>query len=121
MFYFEREFGGADEDRTRDLLTASFPLIIAPIAFMRLTPGTARHGAAQKRNIRTPDATTYAPPGRVEGLALLPYIWDPSSIGMTAIIFSVGECFKKSDSLPVRGRPAPPFWVSDKDWNVNLS
>ncbi len=50
-------------------LTASFPLIIAPIVLMRLTPGTARHTAAKKRNFRTPDATVPTPPGGVEPFA----------------------------------------------------
>ena len=44
----------------------------------------------------------HSPPrGRVEGLALLPYIWDPPSIATTMIFFAVADCFKKSELLPV--------------------
>jgi hypothetical protein len=94
-FDFERDFGGADEDRTRDLLTASFPLNIDIIVFIGLTRGTARHRAAKKRNFRTPDATIATPPGGVEGLGLLPNIWDPPSIGTTAIFFCYRRMFQK--------------------------
>ena len=39
--------GGAEGDRTPDLLTASFALSVAFIEFKGLTPGTERHIAAK--------------------------------------------------------------------------
>ncbi len=61
MNFQEARFGGADGDRTRDLLTASFQSNIEPIEFKALIPGITRHRAAKFRNFRNPDATSYHP------------------------------------------------------------
>lgn len=49
--------GGAEGDRTPDLLTVSFQLSIVFIEFKGLTPGTERHIAAKKRNFRNLNTT----------------------------------------------------------------
>ena len=49
--------GGADGDRTRDLLTASFQPSIESIEDKGLTPGIERRRAAKFRNFRTLGAT----------------------------------------------------------------
>ena len=65
MIDLEEVIGGAGEDRTRDLLTASFQPNIDFIEVKRLTPGTERHRALKFCNFRNPDATSCPPGGRV--------------------------------------------------------
>ena len=54
---FEGFIGGADEDRTRDLLTASFQPNIEPIEDKGLIPAQSGIERQERRNFRNPGAT----------------------------------------------------------------